>query len=426
MRKVLTTFSFIVISLFLLSLFGWMSIHVSKGDKDFGFLTAPVKYMVSFPDLFTESVEEVKTRALPKTFVPTPEDFKPVNKLSGDCVILTTYSDTSDSRTIALLNLKNDSTLYKWTVNNPFKEHKRIWNPLVFKDKSLVYSFEGFSGLRRIDSLGNLIWKQDSVYAHHSMNLDSAGNIWICSFAPVFYATGMYKLNGRSVFFKDNYITRVNAQTGRILFHKSMVKILNDNGLSHYIIKSANIFDPLHINDVEPALKTTRYYREGDIFISAKNPSFIMHYRPSTNTVIKMIEGPFSAQHDVDFYGDSSLVFFNNNNYTIWLTKSKPPPRDSSRLEFAGDFYSNIGRYDFWNDSISFIGESVFRNNHIFTGTEGLIQFVDPETYFVEEQNSGLLWIIRNDEVIYKNVLPSQHKGFHHLPNWNRVIYYHE
>ena len=68
------------------------------------------------------------------------------------------------------------------------------------------------------------------------------------------------------------------------------------------------------------------------------------------------------------------------------------------------------------------IGDSVFKANDIHTTTEGLVEFLNKDTYFVEEQNSGLLWVIKNDEVIYKNVIKSQHKGHHHLPNWARVV----
>ena len=50
------------------------------------------------------------------------------------------------------------------------------------------------------------------------------------------------------------------------------------------------------------------------------------------------------------------------------------------------------------------------------------MEFIDPSFYFVEEQNSGLLWIIKDNNIIYKNVLNSQHKGYHHLPNWTRLI----
>jgi len=422
MKKVLKIFSSIVIFLFILSLFGWMASHITKGDKNFGFLTDPVKFMYSFPDLFSQSVEEAKTFALPKTFIPTPEGFQSINKLKDDIIVLSTYSDTSDSRSIVLLNLKNDSVLYKWTVKNPHQEHDRIINPLLFPDKSLVYSFQCVSGLKRIDSLANIIWQQDSIHAHHSMDLDINGNIWLCSFEPVWYATGMYKLSGRTVFYIDNYITKVEASTGRIMFHKSFTEILKDNKLESYILKSANVKDPLHINDILPALKTTRYYKEDDLFISSRQLSLIMHYRPSTNEVIDIIEGQFTTQHDVDFLNDSALVFFNNNYYHVSSEDSEKPPKDSTRLKIAGDFYSNIVRYDLSNGKLSYIGDSVFRANAIFSYSEGLIDFLDTNTYFVEEQNSGLLWIIKNNEVIYKNVLKSQHDGYHHLPNWLRII----
>lgn len=424
LKKVLTIFSLVVLALFTLSIFGWMVFHISKGDKKFGFLTEPVKFMYSFPDLFSQSVEEVKS--LPQTFIPTPDSFQTINNLDADFIVLTTYSDTSDSRSIVLLNLRNDSVLYKWTVKNPHKEHDRIENPLLYPDKSLVYSFSSVSGLKRIDSLGNFIWKQDSIHHHHSMNKDRNGDIWVCSFEPVFYATGWYKFNGRTVFFIDNYITKVDAATGRILFHKSITDILKENNLADYLFKSANVRDPIHINDVQPAFKTTPFYTKDDLFISSRNLSLVMQYRPSTNKVIKIIEGPFTSQHDVDFLNDSTLVIFNNNFYNSTSNDFKEPPKDSARLVFAGDFYSNIVRYDLRDGSFSFIGDSIFRANKIFTRTEGLMEFVDPSTYFVEEQNPGVIWIIKDDRVLYKNVYRSQHEGYHHLPNWTRVIAYDE
>ena len=312
MTRVLKIFSFVVISLFTLSIFGWMSYHISEGDKKFGFLTEPVKFMYSFPDLFTESVEEAKTFALPKTFIKTPTDFKTINKLESDFIVLSAYSDTSNSRTVALINLKNDSILHKWTFGGKIEEHKRIWNPLLLPEKNLVYSFNGFS-LTRVDSMSNVIWDQNELWPHHSMNIDSHGDIWVCTYAPVWYATGFYKLDGKSIFFKDEYITKIDSETGEILFQKSIAEILKENNLANHLLKSGNIWDPIHSNDIQPALKTTPYYKKDDVFISAKSLSAILHYRPKTNELIDVIEGPFSDQHDVDFYNDTSLVFFNNN-----------------------------------------------------------------------------------------------------------------
>jgi hypothetical protein len=71
---------------------------------------------------------------------------------------------------------------------------------------------------------------------------------------------------------------------------------------------------------------------------------------------------------------------------------------------------------------MSYIGDSIFRANEIYTYTEGLAEFISPASYLVEEQNDGIIWIIENDEVIYKNVFQSQHEGYHHLTNWTRII----
>ncbi len=421
MAKTLRVFSLIVISLFTLSIFGWMSFHISKGDKEFGFLTKPIEFMYSFPDMFSKSVEDVKTFALPKTFIKTSPDFVSINKLESDLIVLTAYSDTNNSRTVALVNLKNDSIIYKWTFSNPILDHERIFHPLLLPEKNLIYSYNGKS-LTRIDSMLNVVWDQNTIWPHHSKNLDSHGNIWLSTYDTVYYATGLYKINGRSVFFKDEYIVKVDGESGEILFQKSMAEILSENNLSNYLLKSGDIWDPIHTNDVEPALITTPYYKRDDVFISAKNLSVILHYRPATNELINVIEGPFLCQHDVDFYDSNSLVFFNNNYYSVSNNDYKPSPNDSVKLQFAGDLYSEIIRYDFNNQSFSFVEDSIIKANKIFTMTEGLIDFYEPNTCFIEQQNSGVLWVIKDDEVIYKNVMKSFHKGFHHLPNWTRII----
>jgi hypothetical protein len=426
MQKVLKTFSLIVIFLFTLSIFGWMSFHISKGDKKFGFLTGPVKFMYTFPDLFKQSVEEVKT--LPGTFIPTPEGFEPINKLEKDLIVLSTYSDTSDSRSVVLLNLKNDSVLKKWTFKHPDKkswiENERIVNPILYPDGSLLYNFyyTRYPGLHKIDSSGDLIWKSDTLIVHHGMNLNKDGDIWACTQIPGWKATGKFFSGGKEIFYNDYTITKFDNKTGEILFHKSITEILNENNISNYIFKSVDTKEPIHLNDVQPALNTTKYYQEDDVFISLRNISLILHYRPSTNELINLLEGPFINQHDVDILNDSTLVIFNNNTSVDINRDGKEPHNDTTRAVFAGDFYSNIVSYNFKSNCFSFIGDSVFRANKIFTMSEGLMEFIDPSTYFVEEQNSGLLWIISNDKVIYKNVLKSQHEGYHHLPNWIRII----
>jgi hypothetical protein len=92
-----------------------------------------------------------------------------------------------------------------------------------------------------------------------------------------------------------------------------------------------------------------------------------------------------------------------------------------SKVEI-GPLYSQILLYHLNNNSFSLKLEKQMNANKIYTFTEGLSEKIYNGTYFVEEQNSGLLWILDNDNVLYKNVLSSQHKGYHHLPNWTRII----
>lgn len=421
MKKIITTLSVIVISLFTLSVFGWMSIHVSRGDKDFGILNEPTKFMYTFFDQFNETVEEVKK--LSPTFMPIWSEVVPVNELDFDVKILMSYSLSDNERTVVIKNLRNDSILYRWNITEKANQWDRLKNPYVFPNKDLVYFFTDKSGLRRIDSLGNFKWKQDAILAHHSLNIDSDGNFWVCSKNPPKNSPGgIYKIDGRTVYFDDDYITLIDANNGNILFNKSITEILRTNHLSNYLLQATTAKDPLHLNDIQPALKTTQYYNKGDVFLSIKQSSMLLHYRPSTNQVIKVIEGPFSAQHDIDFYNDRTLTIFNNNSYTHWTTQTKPKPDDSIKLVSGGNFYSNIVRYDFETEKISFIGDSVFRANQIFSSTEGLHEFINDSTYFIEEQNVGYYWVIQNDKVLYKNLFKSQHEGHCHLPNWARII----
>jgi hypothetical protein len=398
-----------------------MSVHLSKGDKDFGFLNEPIKFMYSFLDQFKESVVDVQKKS--PTFLKTEDHHETINKLTTDIEILTTFSESDRTRAVALINLRNDSSIYKWSIPDSVEDHDRIVNPLHYPNKDLIYFYTMSTGLRRVDSLCNIKWIQDSIVAHHSLNTDSAGNLWVCSASPPpWSASGKYKMYGRTVYFIDDYITQIDPNNGRILFHKSLAEIFKTNEIVNYFLQTQSGQDPMHLNDIQPALKTTKYYNEGDLFLSLKQISLILHYRPSTNKIIRAIKGPFSAQHDVDFLNDSTLTWFNNNYYALWTEDSKPAPPNPENLELTADFFSNIVKYDLGTGEFKFVGDSLFRSNWIFTGNEGLHEFINDSTYFVEQQNQGYLSVIQNNEVIYKNVFVSQHEGYHHLPNWNRII----
>lgn len=397
--------------------------HITLGDKTYGFATEPIREFVSFLDIFSKSVEEVK--ALPPTFVLTPDGFEKVNKLQDDITVLTSYTNEENHRTVDLLNLRTDEVLHSWEIKNPYQEHDRIMDPLLFPDKSLCYSFNGVSGFTKIDSMGRIIWEQNEIVHHHSANLDAEGNIWACSYAKdsakyILYK-GLFNLEGMEFHVIDNSISKVNAETGELIYQKSMVEILHENGLTYLLVNSPNREDAIHLNDIQPALKTTSFYEKGDLFLSSRNMSCILHFRPSNGKVLRLIQGPFSTQHDVDFLDDSTLVFFNNNSPVLWQNPAYNWSLSQETISF-GRVCSNITGYSFAEDSLFTIGDSIFTANQIYTFTEGGQEFLENGSVFVEEQNGSFLWVLKDEEVIYCNVLQSQHEGYHHLTNWIRVI----
>ncbi len=424
MKKIITPIAYLIIVVSFLSFFGWMVKHITLGDKDFGFLNKPIKEMVDFFDLFKESVEEVKS--LPKTFVKTPEAYPFKNELKDDVIALTTYSNDKKGRTIEMINLKTDEVLYQWQVDNPFQEHDRVMDPLLLENKSIVYSYNGVTGIFKIDSTGKQLWKQTEIAHHHSLNLDADSNIWACSYSKeengnfIVYK-GLYRVDGQKFQYLDNTFTQLDSKTGEILFHKSVAEIIEENNIGYLLVQSSNLGDPIHLNDVQPALKTTKFYQKGDVFLSMRNISAIFHYRPSTNELLEVIKGPFSTQHDVDYYNDSTICFFNNNGHTIW--QYPPSAWAAAKEQFnTGDFSSNIVFYNLSSKTFSSPYDSVFKANQIFTFTEGGQEFLPDGNVFVEEQNSGFFYILNKEKVVYQNVFKSQHEGYHYLTNWIRII----
>ena len=420
----------LVAVLALLSVFGWMAKHRAKKDRDFGMLNQVVEALSGFPDQFKQSVEEVQT--LPQTFVPTPPDFAPVNRLEDDVWTLTAYSDALDGRTIAVRNLRDGQELHRWTVPaeiGPLKPHWRIHHPLLLEDRSVVSFITNRSPLFRLDAASNLLWRQDSLSFHHAINRAADGSLWVCAMRwerggrHIAYR-GRYRMGDRTVHFLDNSVARIDPATGHILEVHSMAEVLRDNGLDHLVLRSGDAQDPLHLNDVEPVLTTSDHMREGDLFLSFRNLQCVIQYRPSTEQVIRVIDGPLASQHDVDIVNDSTLVVFNNNvqeNNGVYTNRAHNYPVSKDQQELA-HYHSEITLVDLGTGAFTPILPELMAANGVMTASEGLQEALPGGWWFLEEQNSGELWVVGSEGVLYHDVHASHHDGHHHLPNWTRVL----
>tara|TARA_B100001063_G_scaffold15856_1_gene12232 strand:+ start:3104 stop:4381 length:1278 start_codon:yes stop_codon:yes gene_type:complete len=423
MKKTFILVSNIVLALAFLSAFAWIIKEANNNSELLGksFDKAIIKWS-SFPDNFSRAVDQVQN--LPETFVATPENFKPINHLKNNVFALVSFSKSNTSRIIQLKNLRTDSVLKNWEIENLDNPHRRVLNPLFYNNNSIVYATIGIPGVFCIDESSKEIWKQKKIISHHSINKDHNNNVWLCTYPSLNVGEakydGLLRVDNRSIPYIDNSITCLDYQDGMILFHRSLSQILLDNELEYILLKSSDASDPLHINDVQPVLKTSKYFNKGDLFISCKNISTVFLYRPTTNKIVKVIEGPFQSQHDIDIINDSTISIFNNNTHTKWQ-KTKDTSKNEKTLN-VGPFYSEVLIYHFNNESFSKEQEKAITKNEIYSFTEGLCEKLEDGSFFIEEQNSSLIWILKNDSVLYKNVLKSKYTDYHHLSNWTRII----
>jgi len=273
--------------------------------------------------------------------------------------------------------------------------------PLLLEDGSLI----GIYGPSyKIDFCSNLQWINDEEIFHHSQMLDHDGNIWVSG-----------KMNPKSKYVKkysienfiDDSIIKMNTD-GKILFNKSVTEILIENDIvSNNFALTTSLsgkFDPIHLNDIEPAFTDTEYWQQGDIFLSIREQSAIIHYRPSTNKIINYITGPFARQHDVDIVSNKEISIFNNNNF------------------FVNNEHSEVVIYNFETKTFRKLFNDQLQKENFKTITGGLSAIFKDGSLMVEEQNHGRIILFNSKGNKEWEFVNKDKNGDIGLVNWSRVI----
>ena len=267
-----------------------------------------------------------------------------------------------------------------------------MWHPSITDRGELI--FQSSSPLIKIDFNSNVVWVNNEDIFHHSTNLDDEGNIYVPSrlkpysklvsdYVGLNNATEKYN-------FLDDAISILD-KNGKILFSKSVTEILIENGYLYRIFSQhPHKTDPLHLNDIQPVLKDTKYFKKGDVFLSLRNLSMVILYRPSTNKIIKIIEGEFYNQHDVDILDESRISIYNNNVFLNY--KNKRIVKKNNEIVI----------YDFETNSFSKKFEKTFIENKINTTTHGLVDFLQDGSAIVEDRNNCRIFYLSSEgEVIW-------------------------
>ena len=270
-------------------------------------------------------------------------------------------------------------------------------NPLLFEDGSLT----AINDLAfKIDFCSNLQWINDEEIFHHSKMLNHEGNIWVVGLMnPKSKYVEKFPIKG----FYDDSIIKINKD-GKILFNKSVTEILIENNLVDENLSNQRYSDPIHLNDIEPAFTDTEYWQQGDVFISIRHQSAIIHYRPSTNKVINYITGPFAQQHDVDIISDREISIFNNNNF------------------FVNNEHSEVVIYNFETKKFRKLFNDQLQKENFKTTSQGLSHIFKDGSLMVEEQNHGRIILFNSKGEKEWEFVNKDKNGDIGFVSWSRVI----
>lgn len=437
MRKYILIISKFILVIAFLNIFAFSVRHVTSGGTSLGVFTNALTTFSEFPGLIKEVLHEAKS---PSRLYKADANFQSLNNLKYDVFALNA-SFNSSKWNVNLTNLKNDSIIHQWyiteedfylTENDLYSDlvqtfsHAEIWSPILLEDRSIIALSNNTFNLYKLDSKSNTIWHNTDHNVHHSVNLDKMGNIWACTRKVIKFSPD------KDVKYYDDYITQFDTKNGKTLFNKSIRDILLDNGLDYLVYGLSNHrgasyqIDPFHLNDIEPVINDGPFWKKGDLFLSLRSRSMILLYRPSKNKVLRVIQGPFFNQHDVDIQSDSIISIFNNNRSDIVLknstiTNSNEIIETQQNMNPTLNKNSEIVVYNFKDSTFNFIYPSQFEKNKIYTETEGLHHVLSNGDMFIESQNDGKIYIFNEKEVLLKKYINPVYNNLVERPHWVRI-----
>ncbi len=315
-----------------------------------------------------------------------------ITGLKGANLLVTTYNETTKSCDITVLDLASRVVKKKWTISHKFiADNKNIFSsdiffhlfhPIILRDGSIFSRLyfpdaEHKRLLLKINANGDQ-YSLINFYAHHSIEFDPDNNLWICGYTE--------KIKNSYFFDQQNFpndaIVKINPNTGKLLFEKSVTEILIENGYDYLLTIGRHEKDALHLNDIQPALYSTKHWQIGDLLISIRNRNAVFLYRPSTNKILWMKIGPWSNQHDCDFVDSNKIMVFGNDII-----------RYSPRSSYLINGYNNVYMYDFDKNSVEKPYNTFFKSSDIKTTHEGRCDLLPNGDLFVEETKNGRLLI---------------------------------
>ncbi len=428
--KILKYLSFTIVFLFGLTIYTGLVHHIGSGGMKFQQLKDPITRIAKFPWLIRDVLNSPQITGIADTYRPLLDKGGKINQLDYNLFATTSFWSENEWK-IDLINLHNSNVHHTWKVihaKDKFLPKDLMFansvprHSLLLDDKSLIVQLVVSPNLMRLDSLSNITWLNQDFNYHHSIELDSDSNLWVCGFPKTMSnawnrRNGVSIANQRKVLFDDELIIKIDPNNGKTLYKKSVGEILVENSHAGLLL-GHRLNDALHLNDIQPALFSGNYWKKGDLFLSLRGRSAILQYRPEKDSLIRVITGPFFNQHDVDILNEHEISIFNNNAVFEYQYRNLASPDEEVIKDIKS---SNYVVYNFENNSFSTPYIKTFEEQNIFTQTEGLSHTLKNGDIFIEEQNSGMIYILSEGEIIYRSYFEAPIHNYLHTTNWIRI-----
>ena len=423
-------------------------------------VSALTKYAISLPDSqdipilaeitmfladIPENIEEIREYSSPARI---PDRFEGESGFSGDplsdetYLLFSRYDADLGRAAIDLIDLRTFETLHTWAPDlekfsddwitqvkgeTSEDQHVRLepvarlvaTHPFLLKDGTLLHG--QFGPLRAIDACSQLVWQKtarpDAVY-HHSIEADGQGNLWVHS--QITNADLYPETSETTRHYYEDLLVNISP-AGEILYQKPIIEIFVENDLEHLVFGFGHHTqdDPVHSNDIQPVLEDTEHWQLGDLFISLRELSMVMLYRPSTGKVLWYTFGKTYYQHDVDILDHSRISIFDNNapNYLI-------PPSMSYLVPDRGvDGHNKVLIYDFATEEYSHYLDDSLREHQVETPAQGLNEILPNGDLFFEETEYGRTLYFNADGSLRWSHVNRASDGNVYLTAWSRILY---
>ena len=335
-------------------------------------------------------------------------------------LLLSRYDAEISRSVVELVDLNSQKVLHRWlpdfdairtqtkidSVLEHVRAHEtadrvRMVHPIAFGDGSLIYA-DLVAPLVKLDACSNIQWMNDLMF-HHSIEPAMDGGVW----TAIHYDPQL--IRNVTPGFQENGIIHV-SQDNRIVFEKSLAEILLENDLGYLLFGHVTYTeDPMHLNDVQEATFDGPHWKKGDLFLSVRNTSAIMQYRPSENRIVWFKQWPWVKQHDVDILDSHRIAIFDNHKY-------KYPGRDAVPVS------NDVKIYDFETGEVSSPWKAAFEQHEIRTMSEGRSEVLNDDEVFVEETNFGRMLVVNTAGDIPWEYVNRASDGQVYMVNWSRMV----